>query len=689
MKGLLPFLAAVFFALNIFAQSEPVLGPAGGPSCNAATPIGCNVSHLVVSAGQGLFSPLVPCPELSTAAGQESYYVFTPPATGVYTLNVTPITFALAGEFKYYFRENLPNLECDGATWKCIGSTNSPANFTFGPLEAGKNYLILADCSINTLLRHAIRITGCEVPNDVPAGAINLTNVTGCTTPYTNLQATKDPNEPDPDIDTTDGYAGRWLSSINRTVWFKFTAPASGTVTVATQSFLADKICDTRIAMYKVGNVTDYTTYRLLESDDNETSPIGINFNTLNASIPYTGLTPGAVYYIQVDVSNASTDLQTPYFCITVKNCVRRSNVTNCGTGLGYNQKKVNGKQTDGDRWYGIYTQPATGDLGEIVAAVWPNKQDLDTVFCKMRVFNVIQTANNGVKYMPAYFRISAKNIDTLPVKVRLFYTKSELDSLKKYTNLPMANIGDLNVTNFDGSIEDCSPNNNGLGITRLIKDVDTLSLSCENTFMLSVGNDELGEFVAHFGNVALPVELRTFTGTALPNATNRLEWSTAVEENIAAYVLQRSANGTVWENIATLEAKGSTLRGHQYTYDDLSPLPRGYYRLQILEADQNAAPSYSGIVSLNRAGALFGIEAAYPNPVSEQLNIRFNTPQEGIAVAQITDMTGRIVSRQQLAAIEGSNNASVQVTQLQAGVYFIAIATEQSISAPVRFVKR
>ncbi len=688
MKGLLPFLAAVFFAINIFAQSEPVLGPAGGPTCSMATPIGCNVSHLVASAGQGLFSPQVPCPEQSITPGQESYYAFTPNATGVYTLNVTPLTFALAGEFKYYFRENLTNLECDGSNWKCIGSTNSPANFTFGPLEAGKTYLILADCSISTTLRHAIKITGCELLNDFPAGAINLTNGAGCTAPNTNLFATKDPNEPDPDIDTTDGYAGRWLATINRTVWFKFTTPASGTVTVATQSFLADKICDTRIAMYKVGNVADYTTYRLLESDDNETSIIGINFNTLNASIPYTGLTPGAVYYIQVDVGAASTDLETPYFCISVKNCVRRSNTTNCGTGPGYNQKKVNGKLTDGDRWYGIYTQPATGDLGDIVAAVWPNKQNLDTVFCKMRTFSVIQTSNNGIKYMPAYFRVYAKNIDTLPVKVRLFYTKSELDSLKKYTNLPLANIGDLNVTNFDGNVEDCSPNNNSMGLTRLIKDVDSLSLACDNTFMLSFTNDQLGEFIAHFGNVALPVELRSFTGTALPNS-NRLEWSTAVEEDIAAYILQRSANGTTWENIATLEAKGNTAHGHQYTFDDHAPLPRGYYRLQILEADQNTAPSYSGILNLTRPGALFGIEAAYPNPVTAQLNIRFNTPQEGTAVAQITDMTGRIVSRQQLAATEGSNDTIVQVAELQAGVYFIAIATEQSISAPVRFVKR
>jgi hypothetical protein len=685
MKGFLPILATFFIAQISFAQSEPNLGPAGGVSCATATPIGCGVSHLVASSGQGQFSAVVPCPESQVTPGQESYFLFTPFATGVYTLNVTPLTFALSGEFRYYFRENLTNLECDGANWKCIGSTNSPANFTFGPLEAGKSYLILTDCSITTTLRHSIRITGCELPNDFPAGAIDLSANGACSSPYTNLQGTKDLNEPDPDIDTTDGYAGRWLATINRTVWFKFTAPASGTVTVSTQAFEAGKICDTRIAMYKVGNVADYSTYRLLESDDNETSPIGINFNTLNASIPYTGLTPGTVYYLQVDATVGASDLETPYFCISVKNCVRRSNLGNCAA--GYNQKKVNGKLPDGDRWYGIYTQPATGDLGEIVAAVWPNKQNLDTVFCRMRVFNTIQSNNIGIKYMPAYFRFNAKNIDTLAVKVRLFYTKSEFDSLKKYANLPLANIGDLNVSNFKGNVEDCSPNNNFTGTSRFIKDVDTLTLACENTFMLSFQNNQLGEFVAHFGNVSLPVELRVFKGAVLPKS-NRLTWETSLEKDVVSYIVQRSANGFAWENIATVASKGDSERGNSYTFDDQSPLARNFYRLQIVEADAEASPNYSSIVNLSRSGMLFGIEAAYPNPVADQLNIQFNALSEGAVWAQVTDLTGRVVAQQQVAANEGTNQLALQVGQLGAGVYFVTVVTDGNASVPVRFVK-
>jgi hypothetical protein len=689
MKFFIPILVLLAFTSRLFAQVDPNIGSAGGTTCTNPTLLGCNAVHLVQSNGTGLLSVPSPCGNADLLVpGQESFYLFTPPATGIYTLNVGLISGGLlTSQFAYYFKEQTPNIECGATGWKCIGSaTNNPAQLPFGALEVGKSYLIMADGMTTLPMRQTIQILGCELSNDGPAGATVLVLNGACNSPLTNLNATKDPNEPDPDIDTTDGYAGRWLASINRTVWFKFTAPASGTVTIATETFESGKIYDTRIALYQVGNVADYATYRLLESDDNETSPIGINFNTLNASIPYTGLTPGVSYYVQLDATTTGIDLESPFFCISVKDCIKRTDVSNCG--LGYNQKKVNGKAPNGNRWYGIYTQPATGDLGEMAAAIWPNEQNLDTVFCNIRVVSKVQAAFNGIKYMPAYVRIYAKNIDTLPVKIRLFFTKSEFDSLKKETNLPLANIGDLNVTNFDGgTIEDCLPTNNVNGIVSLITDIDTFSMKCTNSFAMSFNSNHLGEFGAHFGTTPLPLELESFTGKTM-SVTNKLYWATATERDVRSYTLERSADGySGWALVGTVSSKGNTTTGHTYELEDRTPLKRSFYRLRFVDVDDTE--DVSTIISLNRLGNDFGVLSVYPNPAKESIQIQFETTEEAVITVQITDILGRVIKNQKMSTTNGINNVSLPLEILEDGIYYIVLSDNGKASLPIRFVKQ
>ncbi|MBK8557426.1 MAG: thiol protease/hemagglutinin PrtT [Lewinellaceae bacterium] len=87
-------------------------------------------------------------------------------------------------------------------------------------------------------------------------------------------------------------------NAITNSVWFRFVAPATGAVEVSTCN-LAN--FDTQIAVYSVGNCSDYGSYTLLAANDD--GPCGLYTSLLNVY----ALSPGQTYYIIVDGYDGAT----------------------------------------------------------------------------------------------------------------------------------------------------------------------------------------------------------------------------------------------------------------------------------------------------------------------------------------------------------------------------------------------
>jgi hypothetical protein len=83
--------------------------------------------------------------------------------------------------------------------------------------------------------------------------------------------------------------------SLDNTLWFNFTAPASGSVLIST--------CfggiDTQVALCTVGNCTDFATVTYLGANDDMVNTCADN--AYASEITTSGLTPGETYYIQTD----------------------------------------------------------------------------------------------------------------------------------------------------------------------------------------------------------------------------------------------------------------------------------------------------------------------------------------------------------------------------------------------------
>jgi hypothetical protein len=76
-----------------------------------------------------------------------------------------------------------------------------------------------------------------------------------------------------------------------------------------------------------------------------------------------------------------------------------------------------------------------------------------------------------------------------------------------------------------------------------------------------------------------------------------------------------------------------------------------------------------------------------YPNPVIDQLQMCYETLQEGSVQAEIIDFQGRILYRQTINCQEGTNQAIIPVAQLQRGLYLFRLQNGKNVET-VKFLK-
>ncbi|GAB3876197.1 hypothetical protein GCM10028824_33470 [Hymenobacter segetis] len=110
-----------------------------------------------------------------------------------------------------------------------------------------------------------------------------------------------------------------------------------------------------------------------------------------------------------------------------------------------------------------------------------------------------------------------------------------------------------------------------------------------------------------------LPVELVAFTARAQGTAV-ALSWRTATEKNSKAFEVERSADGTTFERIATVAAAGSSSARSYELLDNNLPTHQStiYYRLK--QVDQDGTFNYSPVRTVALTGAAAGL-SLYPNP--------------------------------------------------------------------------
>jgi uncharacterized delta-60 repeat protein len=208
------------------------------------------------------------------------------------------------------------------------------------------------------------------------------------------------------------------------------------------------------------------------------------------------------------------------------------------------------------------------------------------------------------------------------------------------------------------------------------------MKLSGLNIYVAGISNTTPtgvpGEFaIASFINDASPLPVRLLSFTAEKEGSSVvLQWNTDNEDRFQEFIVERSSDGRIFENLYRVSASG--IQGlNKYSAIDQHPLPDiNYYRLK--QVDRNGTFSFSQILPVRMNGRnSFDI---FPNPVTSLIHLQLPEGLQGNILIEISEISGRVSKRLSMQLNRNATSTSIDVSSLPAGMYLIHTRTSEGI---------
>lgn len=167
---------------------------------------------------------------------------------------------------------------------------------------------------------------------------------------------------------------------------------------------------------------------------------------------------------------------------------------------------------------------------------------------------------------------------------------------------------------------------------------------------------------------MALPVELVAYSISYI-NEQAHLEFETASERDVTSFSIEISRDGAYWQELETVQPKGTSSTGSTYTVIDKSPfMGTSYYRLSQKTINGNTVVLQIISGEFNTLKYLL-----YPVPVNKLLFVEGDHLES--ASMQIISSLGEVVP------VEGTligDKMQYDCSELKSGVYFLTIESNQ-----------
>ena len=209
------------------------------------------------------------------------------------------------------------------------------------------------------------------------------------------------------------------------------------------------------------------------------------------------------------------------------------------------------------------------------------------------------------------------------------------------------------------------------VGGTRLITDTVVIPSTVANQTITMISPSPVNSGF-NACSAYLPIELMHFNATLNKNGIVDLSWTTLSELNNDFFTIERSADGSSWDEVVNVDGVGHNNRELVYLEKDFYPLySTSYYRLK--QTDFDGTYTYSKLVKIknNKVNGL----SIYPNPTTATISI-LGTEEE-LSVLTIYNMQGKQVSGKVVTVEKGKNKIILDIESLPNGVYLFKTLSE------------
>lgn len=174
-----------------------------------------------------------------------------------------------------------------------------------------------------------------------------------------------------------------------------------------------------------------------------------------------------------------------------------------------------------------------------------------------------------------------------------------------------------------------------------------------------------------------LPIELIKFNANC-DRGSVMVTWTTASETNNDYFTVERSQDGSFFEEVGVVDGAGTTSQLNSYSLEDKYPyIGTSYYRLKQTDFDGNY--EYSDMVAVSCSDSddnEFELVAAYDDGTGN-MNIAFNASEGEKYTATLFDIQGRLLIEESGRTYSGTNQVKLNVANYARGIYMLTLRNE------------
>lgn len=181
---------------------------------------------------------------------------------------------------------------------------------------------------------------------------------------------------------------------------------------------------------------------------------------------------------------------------------------------------------------------------------------------------------------------------------------------------------------------------------------------------------------------ITLPVKMSSFTAM-LQNKSAQLGWITSSEINVSHFVVEKSVDGTNFNEVGVVFAYGSASTDASYSFsDNLGNAQSGvfYYRIRSVDIDEKSQLSETRMIRISNKTETNLQITTFPNPATNEVRITIPANWQNKKVAyQLFSANGQPVKTTERA---NSNQTEViNVSSLAPGMYFVKVVCDGQVA--------